>query len=100
MANGNSTAARKARAAARNAEHLVAFVARREARLAAQAAPPRPVGRPPAGATGGRTTQVTAKLSPDERESCELAAQREGKTLSEWARDALLLRAAALGARY
>lgn len=60
------------------------------------ASPPRRRGRPSAGEEG-RSAQVTAKLTPSERRSCEDAARAEGKTLSEWARDALLLRAAALG---
>lgn len=44
-----------------------------------------------------RTSALTTKMSDVERESCELAAQREGKTLSEWARNTLLLRASASG---
>lgn len=50
-------------------------------------------GRPPAGDIG-RTQRLTTTLTPDEQETCELAAQRDGKTLSEWARNTLLLRAA------
>lgn len=53
-------------------------------------------GRPPAGDVG-RVTQVTAKMTGPEREACELAAQREGKTLSEWLRNTALLRAYASG---
>lgn len=45
----------------------------------------------------GRRALISTRLSEDERESCELAAQREGKSLSEWARNTLLLRAAAGG---
>lgn len=40
---------------------------------------------------------VPAKFSAEECRSLTLAAQREGKSLSEWARTTLLLRAAALG---
>lgn len=45
----------------------------------------------------GRRKVLASRLSESEHESCELAAQREGKTLSEWARMALLLRASASG---
>lgn len=41
----------------------------------------------------GRRALISTRLSETEREDCEMAAQREGKSLSEWARDALLLRA-------
>jgi len=43
------------------------------------------------------TTHITLKVSEADREACERAARVEGKTLSRWARDALLLRAAAHG---
>jgi predicted HicB family RNase H-like nuclease len=45
----------------------------------------------------GRRKVLASRLSEAEHEACELAAQREGKSLSEWARMTLLLRAAACG---
>lgn len=45
----------------------------------------------------GRRNLASTKLSDAERDACVGAAQREGKTLSQWIRDALLLRAAAHG---
>lgn len=49
-------------------------------------------GRKPRGPSA---PPITTYVTAPEREACELAASRERKTLSEWARNALLLRAAA-----
>jgi len=57
-------------------------------------------GRPaedPANPRGRDVPPITTRVSASEREACESAARAEGKTLSAWARDALLLRAAAHG---
>ena len=51
-------------------------------------------GRP---ARGEAATPLQIRVTVDERKALEMAAQREGKSLSEWARNALLLRAAANG---
>ena len=51
-------------------------------------------GRPPADPNNRRNRTVPVKLSEAELEECRDAAEREGKAFSEWARDAMLLRAA------
>lgn len=54
-------------------------------------------GRPPADPNNRRNRTVPVKLSSREEEDCRIAAEREGKAFSEWARDAMLLRAYASG---
>lgn len=51
-------------------------------------------GRPP---RGDAATPLYIRLTLEEREAYEMAAQREGKSLLEWARGTLSLRAAAHG---
>jgi hypothetical protein len=54
-------------------------------------------GRKAADPANKRTAMLPVRLSGRELESCREAARVEGKSASEWARDTLLLRAAAHG---
>ncbi|GIH72626.1 ribbon-helix-helix protein, CopG family [Sphaerimonospora thailandensis] len=48
----------------------------------------RTVGRPSLSAPGERSPQVTFRLSPEEKSAAQALAEREGKTLSQLAREA------------
>ncbi|MGW4642038.1 ribbon-helix-helix protein, CopG family [Sphaerisporangium sp. NPDC004334] len=48
----------------------------------------RTVGRPSLGASGDRSPQVTFRLSAEEKAAAKALAEREGKTVSQLAREA------------
>lgn len=53
------------------------------------------LGRPPLAAGKAKAAMFTLRLTPDERAAIERAAQRVGKSASQWAREMLLAASAA-----
>jgi predicted HicB family RNase H-like nuclease len=55
------------------------------------------MGRPPLGDGKARDVVFTLRVSPEERAALVAAAEREGKPVTQWARDALLASATRQG---
>lgn len=99
MSGGNSTEARKARAAAKNAEGLARAIERQRQREESRAAPTssawarngghRPgAGRRPEG-PGALTARREFRVSEATHEAISLAAEAAGQEDAEWLREAI-----------